>query len=190
MFRCFGGLIMRFFVAATGAFVVGLFSLSPLLAKPGDASRPADEALDRSPLNCLSLRRIRRTEVVDDRTVLFYTRGNGIYENLLQANCPGLKRNRRFVYATDVSRICQSDSITVVRGVSSQINGGLSCQLGTYHPLSKLEAAQLVDAAKYNRSIRSYVNVKPVEVPSEADSQAPGATIESVTEETTPVTRH
>ena len=54
------------------------------------------EVIDAEPEVCLSMNRVSKTKVIDDRTILFYARGGDIYLNALEQNCPGLRRNGRF----------------------------------------------------------------------------------------------
>ena len=41
--------------------------------------------------DCVSIRRIDRTEIIDDRTIVFHMIGKEIYLNKLPRRCPGLR---------------------------------------------------------------------------------------------------
>ena len=58
------------------------------------ADEAASEILMRpEPVNCVSLIRIRRTDIVDDHNILFYMNDGVIYQNKLPNRCPGLRIN-------------------------------------------------------------------------------------------------
>jgi len=97
--------------------------------EPEGTTAPADEQekeLVRGP-DCLDLVRIQRTEIVDDRTILFHMRGRQTYVSHLPHRCHGLRFERGFVYSTSIPRICGNvDFITVIRR-------GNSCALGPFY---------------------------------------------------------
>lgn len=107
----------------------------------------ADEAADEDTAErCISLSRISRTEVVDDYNILFYMRGDKIYQNRLPHRCPGLKRERRFMYRTSLSQLCDLDIITVLYSAGPGFSPGPSCGLGRFYPISRDEAEALREA--------------------------------------------
>jgi hypothetical protein len=94
--------------------------------------------------NCISTRILRRTEVVDDRHILFYLSGKKVYLNILPNLCSGLSRERRFSYTSISQRLCRLDSIRILSDVGGTIHQGRSCRLGYFHLTSEeeIEAAQ------------------------------------------------
>ena len=60
---------------------------------PGQSTQAADE---RGGGNCMSISQIRRTSVIDDRTVLFYLGGDRIRKMTLAFDCPSLSFHRSF----------------------------------------------------------------------------------------------
>ena len=115
------------------------------------------DTFDRTPVDCVSLNRVRRTEVIDDRTILFHLRGGDILRNYLPDTCPNLKREERFGYSTGVRRLCSIDTITVLE--RNRI-GGFTCRLGPFYPMLPEELVEL-------REGPSRTEVTPVEVPDE-----------------------
>src|SRR5690606_6215645 len=96
-------------------------------------------------VNCVSLSRVDRTEVIDDNTILFYMRGNEIYRNVLPHRCPGLHREQQFMYRVTTSQLCSVDVITVLDNIGGRFMPGASCGLGKFQPISE-EAAEEIKA--------------------------------------------
>lgn len=90
------------------------------------------------PESCISLNRIRRTEVHDDRTIDFHMSGGETYRNTLPRDCNGLGFEESFSYRTSLSRLCSTDIITVVR-TGGGATGGPSCGLGQFQPVELSE---------------------------------------------------
>jgi hypothetical protein len=110
------------------------------------APSPANEARDiRAPaaavtgesVSCLTTTNIRNTKVWGDYTIDFEMRDGSTYRNTLDVGCPELGFEQRFAYKTSVSRLCSSDTITVLR---SNGDRGASCGLGRFVPV---EVAQM-----------------------------------------------
>jgi hypothetical protein len=77
-----------------------LLGLAPLSA--GLADQPDDAEAER----CILINRIRNTYVLDDQRILFYMRGKEVYLNQLPRRCAGLGLERRFMYRTSLSQLC------------------------------------------------------------------------------------
>lgn len=92
-------------------------------------ARPVGEAV-----NCISLNRIRNTEVHDDRTIDFHMNGGQVYRNTLPHSCSGLGFEESFSYETSLSQLCSTDIITVFRSGGGGVNGP-SCGLGQFQPV-------------------------------------------------------
>jgi hypothetical protein len=93
---------------------------------------------------CVRLAAIDRTEVIDDRNILFYMKGGDIYRNELPHDCPGLAAGRAFMYRTSLSQLCNVDIITVLRNIGFGFSPGASCGLGMFHPVRPLTAEELL----------------------------------------------
>jgi Family of unknown function (DUF6491) len=124
-----------------------------------------DEFLDRSPEDCISVNRIRNTEVLDDRTILFYMRGSRVYRNFLRDNCPNLGRSKRFLLESRTGRLCESDLITVLEQFSSRLDPGFTCRIGAFHPVTKAEAELMELDPDAATAIERSVEITPVELP-------------------------
>jgi hypothetical protein len=106
-----------------------------------------EEADDRAIERCISIRAIDRTDVVDDNNILFYMRNGDVYLNRLPHRCPGLKRERTFMYRTTMPRLCDVDIITVLDQAGFGFMPGASCGLGRFYPISEDEAKALKEPA-------------------------------------------
>lgn len=97
-------------------------------------SAAQDDAPERIRENCLNLRALEELRAVDDKTILFFMRGQDrkIYRNDVQGSCRGLERNRSISYQATM-RLCKSDFITVKET-------GFTCPLGDFRLISAEEA--------------------------------------------------
>jgi len=110
-----------------------------------DDGSAAIEEIDREPIRCITASRIDRTKIIDERTVVFYMRGNQIYRNQLTQDCPRLLREKRFSYEMRTSQLCNVDFITVLEYWGASLRPGPACGLGMFYPITK-EEAELLNA--------------------------------------------
>jgi hypothetical protein len=89
--------------------------------------------------SCVSITRVRRTEVHDDNTIDFHMAGGRIYRNSLPNRCAGLGREESFSYETSLSRLCSTDIITVLQRGSVRFSGP-SCGLGRFQEVEYPES--------------------------------------------------
>lgn len=104
---------------------------------------PVSDDVDDGARSCISLRTIRRTEIIDDRNILFHMRGSTVYHNILPRQCGGLARENRFSYKTTIGRLCSLDLITVLYSDPFGLREGNSCQLGMFHEITREDAKAL-----------------------------------------------
>lgn len=143
---------------------IGVISAAAALGFAHQTRAQDDEALDRTPQSCVSVARIRDTDIIDDRTIIFHMRGGRVYRNFLDRECHDLEREGRFAYQARGGRLCKIDTITVLTGFSGFSPPGMTCQLGEFHPITKEEAdlSQFeADEADVNRN----VVLTPIELP-------------------------
>ena len=119
------------------ALGVSLLGLTPMFALAAD---DLDDLYDE---RCVTLTSIASTSIVDQQTVLFSMRDGTIYENHLPRRCPGLRRNRSFMYKTSLPQLCELDMITVLYNQGFGFSEGATCSLGRFHPISEDQAAAL-----------------------------------------------
>ena len=93
----------------------------------------ADEIDDDDARNCIPLRKLTSTLVIDERNILFFMVGKTVYHNALPKQCPGLAREGRFKYTTLGNSLCVSDSVQVLQGDVM----GRTCRLGRFRPVTR-----------------------------------------------------
>jgi len=127
------------------SFRYSSWTLVPLAVACGVASAQNDSAAPatRVPERCIQLDRVSRTEVIDDRTLIFHMRSGQIYLNYLERECPRLASEERFMYSPTGNRLCDIDTITVLERWGFGLTRGFTCGLGEFHPISEVELADL-----------------------------------------------
>lgn len=123
-----------------------------------DEQRSSEEeelVYDDFTVECITLRSLRRTDVIDDRNVLFYMRGKTVYHNILPRPCGGLAREDRFSYQTNIGRLCRLDHIRVLYDDPFGLREGNRCSLGVFHKMDREDA----------RALKEGLNAKPEAVP-------------------------
>ncbi len=115
-----------------------------LSASSPSAQVDEEEEFDRTPRRCVSTARIRNTDILDDRTIIFFLRGNKeVFRTYLPRECPGLERNDRFSYQTQGGQLCDSDTITVLEQIGTRLTPSFTCRLGDFIPITREEAEDL-----------------------------------------------
>ncbi len=133
--KLFGFSLYGLIILLTGTLVMS----DPAIADEGDTTATEDTAE-----LCVNIRRIKRTDVVDERNILFYMNGGKIYVNTLPRNCNGLRFNDGIMYETSLFELCNVDVITVLRrmgGIGFSPFG--SCGLGKFRPITREEVIAL-----------------------------------------------
>ena len=93
--------------------------------------------------NCIRTAQIRSTDIIDDRTIVFYMSHQKIFVNQLPRRCSGLRIADAFSYRTTISQLCNVDVIRVVRTFGRRLDTGPSCGLGKFRPATEEEVAML-----------------------------------------------
>jgi hypothetical protein len=125
---------------------ISLFCLAMLGTTLGSSASAQDEVASAhtdDAEHCVNLKFIDRTDVVDDRNILFYMRNGVVYRNALPHTCPGLEFEDAFLYRASIGRLCDLDTITVLNDAGFGFMPGASCGLGMFHPIEKEEIAAL-----------------------------------------------
>jgi len=99
------------------------------------------------PEQCLSLIRIDRSEVIDDRNIIFHMKNGDLYRNQLPYRCPGLALHDTFMYRTSLNQLCHLDIITVMDSIGFGLSPGASCGLGHFYPITEEQAEKLREMA-------------------------------------------
>lgn len=105
--------------------------------------------------HCVNLSRIRRTQVLNDYTILFHMRGRKIYKNELPYRCFSLGFEKSFSYSLTMNLLCNVDIITVLDRNNMIFSGrrfvGTSCGLGDFEELEEIEEGE--DAASNDAEV-------------------------------------
>ena len=104
---------------ASGAVFVLVASSSGIAQAP--ASGP--------PTGCLNVQDIQRTEVQDDRTILFHMRDGKVWQNRLRQICPMLK-------TSPWTQVLHSNQVCANQQFIHVIQTGDMCSLGDFSPAS------------------------------------------------------
>lgn len=120
--------------------------LSTLVIMTGPAWGAAASAEDT--VSCVNLRRIDRTQAIDEQTIVFYMRNGDMYVNHLSNRAVGLTHNRPFMYKTSTGQLCDNDIITVLEPLGFGYTEGSWSALGKFVPTDEAS----VDAMKNGQS--------------------------------------
>jgi hypothetical protein len=132
-----------------------------LLAKvPAVHAQGKEKELDRKPTSCVLANAINRHRAADDKTIVFFMKGDKFFRNDLPKACPSLSPGEtQIIYhyntqSTKLTRLCASDTIT--SGTSQT-----RCPLGKFTPLTEEEAAQLTGTAGAAGAASNATGAKP-----------------------------
>lgn len=93
------------------------------------------------PVNCVSIRQIQSTNIVDNSTIDFKMAGGKTYRNSLPYSCPSLKSEDRFSYRTSLNQLCNVDIVRVLYNYGGNLHEGAGCGLGKFQQVEKVSAA-------------------------------------------------
>jgi len=145
---------------------LGLAFLLALLV-PGPSL--ADEEEEYNTLNCINIKRMRNTKVVDDLRILFYMRGGSDYVNILPRQCRGLSREGRFSYRVSANTLCKQDSIRILRYGATGLEEGISCRLGSFHEVTDEDIEMILDQEPRLPPPEPLPSAEPEEIIKETD---------------------
>jgi len=125
--------------------ILSLGLLGLLTVTPSLADEIADETDDFNSKNCIRVRSLKNTKIVDDLNIIFYMLGSKTYHNRLPRQCRGLAREDRFSYVARGGNLCNLDTIRVLYQLGSGLQEGAACGLGLFRPISKEDAKDLLE---------------------------------------------
>ncbi len=121
-----------------------LFGTIAVAAEQGDTGDEAEELEVPGTRECVGLRSIDRTRIVNDQTIVFYMLGKDVYVNYLPRRCNGLKRTDAFSYETSLSQLCHLDIIRGLRNFGGSLSPTVACGLGKFVPINEEQLALLL----------------------------------------------
>ena len=113
----------------------------------GDSVEDYDSSTD-----CIARSRISRTEILNERFVVFHLRGDEKYLVQFRRRCPGLRRNGAIRLETRSFRVCAMDTIQgfyemgIGRGT-----WGASCLIPGFEPVTREQVAILKEELRRSR---------------------------------------
>lgn len=111
--------------------IVGLFLiLATFSVQAQENAKGEAQAGFKPERNCLMVQKIKKIEIVDNQTILFYTYHGETWRNRLAAACQGLKIEGGIRYSSSGNLICDLDTVTV-------LNLGTPCMLGKFEKIEK-----------------------------------------------------
>jgi hypothetical protein len=142
------------------------FSGGPAVAQQGAQASAA-------PM-CLARPAVRRMQIVDATTVLFFMRDKSAFKNTLTRQCAGLRRDSQLSFTAADRQVCSGSNFQVMLRVGSGSNSesvllpggstmsvprpdmipGPTCALGEFSVISDADAAALVESARASRRER------------------------------------
>ena len=117
-------LIIAASVAVAGSGLAAVYAKD---RKPAPEVRAIGEAK-----NCVNLRSIQSTNVVDNQTIDFKMNGGKTLRNVLPYSCPSLKFQEAFSYRTSLNQLCSVDIIRVLNNYGGRLSEGAACGLGKF----------------------------------------------------------
>lgn len=133
-----------------------------------------DSKAASTPERCISLLSLERTDVVDDRTIIFHMRNGRMYLNHLSRECPGLAREKRFMYSPTSTKLCEVDAVTVIEKWGFGFTRGFTCSLGPFHPISQPEYESLLSPVETQELTQPpSLQAESVPAPKEGGDTAP-----------------
>lgn len=116
-----------------------------LTIPPALADEIVDELDDVNAKNCIRMRSIQNSRIMDDRNIIFVMAGSKNYHNILPRECHGLKREGRFSYASTSGSLCNLDTIRILYQGGTGLQEGNACRLGMFHLISDEDVDALMD---------------------------------------------
>jgi hypothetical protein len=169
--------------AALGAALLATAFAAPGAGQQGEDADDGD-AQRSGPKSCINRSDIRRTKILSNRNIVFVTRHDEIYSNVLAKQCPNLTRNSVVNYPISGGRLCEGDRFQVLweQRPGSYLPTAL-CPLSAFVPITESEYEDLMAmtdekraSSRRGRSTREAVTTEQVDPPPAA---TPPPTVEA-----------
>lgn len=96
---------------------------------------------------CISTRRVRRVQVLDDQHVTFQTGRDEYYLVQFERRCPGLMRNKPVMYEKRSQRLCTHDLLRAVSEYApfGELQTGVPCPIPGFQSITREQMVTLRD---------------------------------------------
>lgn len=120
----------------TKSFILAALVVAPSLAVSPLAAQGSNIGEAQM---CIESAAMRRTPVIDSRTILVEMRGGARgYKRIdLKGSCPGLDRQTGFGFSTSINKFCIQDALHV-------LDGGATCMIDKIVTIDEREAKELL----------------------------------------------
>ncbi len=92
--------------------------------------------------NCVPMRSLRQSIILDDSTIFFESIGRRGYMNKLPYECRGLMREERYAYSNSFGSLCRAEIITILDSFGRSWG---SCSLGDFEEYQEKPNAESGD---------------------------------------------
>ncbi|WP_432201215.1 hypothetical protein ACRAQ7_03080 [Erythrobacter sp. W53] len=89
--------------------------------------------------NCVTISRIKRSDIHDERTIDFKLSGGKIYRNIMPQACPSLNKHDAISYDIRGNRLCSPEFIYVLENDAGVLRRGAACTLGQFVPIKYID---------------------------------------------------
>lgn len=120
-------------------------SVEELLTRDPEAENYGDTK------RCLNRRRIRQTQVLDEKHVSLQIGRDEYYLIQFRRRCPGLRRGGAVMFESRSSSLCALDSLRAMEDWGTQMRPGSPCSIPGFQSITKEELLYLKDALKAER---------------------------------------
>lgn len=162
----------------------GAICSMPLLRAESVADEPTDESTYLDEESCISLRAVKRHEILDSQHIVFEMRGQRYFLNTTRQPCHAMRRNRLVSFTASGARLCSLDPVKVLERsvpvdpifvMNAEEAAGFrvvgTCALGSFEAISKDQFEALRDSLQSSKKNK----VEPAAVEPEGTGSAPSA---------------
>ena len=120
---------------AAGLAVLSISAAAADLPASAKLTKALEGRTAGKPQNCVNLRELRSTQIIDHNTILFEGTRGTIWRNDPPGGCAGLMPGRILITRNFNNQMCSSDIAQLAETGSSMLMG--SCPLGQFVPYNK-----------------------------------------------------
>ena len=139
---------------------------------------PSETAYSDS-VRCIATARIRGTEVLDERHILFRMSRNQYQLVQFKNRCPTLRHDSTLVYEVTGTKLCEFDRVRAVNGIGLSAMPGPNCLIPGFQTMTVEQVVLLKETLKEQRRNRGGPSLElPEPLPEPQQSQdAPEASV-------------
>jgi len=124
-------------------------------------TQPVDEGEYTETTRCIQSGRIRQTQILDRRHIVYRMNNSEYYLVQFKHDCPMLDRNSTLIQKQHGSQLCALDTVTPVNGIGRSAFPGAPCQIPGFQSITKEQVALLKESLKLERKRKREVDKEP-----------------------------